>query len=389
MLAAACCRWPPAPVRDSAVQRAAIGIDWARFARVVRRQRIAGLVAPALKAAGVSVPEEIAAPILQSAHHIVRQNLLATSETVRLVRLISSAGFPVLVVKGVALGAQAYGSISLKHSKDIDLLILPEHIAGVIALLEADQYRLTAPAPQLSAAQTALLPRYGKDASLVHRAQGLHVELHWRLIGNTNLLPRITAGSPTDPVTLAPGVTVPTLNLRDLYAYLVVHGAIDGWSRMKWIADVNALLAPLPMKEIVALHGYAVANGAGVASAQALLLMRDLFGLALPEGFAAALQRSWRVRMLVAGAYRLMAVADGGTEIADWRGGQMRALAMQMLLRYSLRYQWQILKSVLYMQSDMYQSRIPPTLYGLYPAIRIPAWLLGLGKVRQRRHPAA
>lgn len=44
-------------------------------------------------------------------------------------------------------------------------------------------------------------------------------------------------------------------------------------------------------------------------------------------------------------------------------------------LRRGLRYQWHIVRSVLYMQSDMYSSKLPPSLYPLYPLVRIPAWL--------------
>lgn len=399
LLAAACCRWPPSPARDAAVQRAAAGVDWARFGHVVQRQRIAGLVDLALKAAGVAVPAATAAMIGQHAKRIVLHNLFAAAETARLIRLIEAAGYPVLTVKGVALGARAYGSIALKHSKDIDLLILPDHVGPVLALLEADSYRLIAPAAALSPAQRALLPRYGKDATLARANHSVQVELHWRLIGNTAMLPGITARAQADPVGLGGDMVVPTLNATDLYAYLVAHGAIDGWSRMKWIADVNAWLAPLSPSEIMALHDSAVALGVGPASAQALLLMTDLFGLVLPEAFVRTLARSRRVRTLVAGAYHLMAVPDGAREIAHWRGGQMLALAMQSLLRYSPRYQWQIVKSVLYMQADMYQSRIPPALYAFYPAIRVPAWLIehvgrvgarlfGGGKTGARRTPA-
>jgi hypothetical protein len=375
LLAAACCRWPPSPARDAEVQRAAADVDWARFGQVVQRQRIAGLVDLALKTAGIAVPVAIAAMIGQQAKRIAFHNLFAAAETARVMRLIEAAGYPVLTVKGVALGARAYGSIALKHSKDIDLLILPEHVGPVLALLEADSYRLVAPAATLSAAQRALLPRYGKDATLARVNHAMQIELHWRLIGNTTMLPGVTARAPADPVGLGGDMVVPTLNAPDLYAYLVVHGAIDGWHRMKWIADVNAWLAPLRAEQIVVLHDHAVTLGAEKASAQALILMEELFGLPLPRDFAQSLRRLPGVHLLVAGSYRLIAVRDGVTEVFDWRGGRILSLALQTLLGRGLRYHWQTLKSVLYVQADMYQSKIPPPLYRLYPAIRVPVWL--------------
>ena len=365
----------------------ASGIDWPRFARVVGRQRVMGLVDVALKTAGIAIPEPFAAPLARQAKRIVHHNLIAASDTARLTGLIAASGYPVLAVKGVVLGALAYGSVGLKHSKDIDLLILPEHLAPVLALLEAEGYRLKQPAETLTPEQRALLPRYGKDVALTRGAPHLQIELHWRLFTNTELLPQLSARSPVQSVMLGTALSAPTLSAADLYAYLVLHGAIDGWSRMKSLADLNALVGARDPAELHAWHDHAVALGAGAASEQALLMMADLFALPLPAELAETIGRSPRVRMLIAGSYRLMAVRDGGTEIDGWRFGRMLSLAMQPLLGRGLRYQWQIVRSVLYMQSAMFGSKLPLSLYPLYPLVRIPTWVIsrvGPGKVSDK-----
>lgn len=376
-LAAACCRWPPSPARDAAVQTAvAAGIDWERFARVVVRQRVWGLVEAGLKAAGIAVPEAIATPLARQARRVVHNNLIAAADTARLTGLIAAAGYPVLAVKGVVLGALAYGSVGFKHSKDIDLLILPEHVAPVLALLEAETYRITQPAHGLNAAQRAVLARYGKDVGMMRGAPHLQIELHWRLFTNARLLPTLTARSPTQTVMLGTALSAPTFAPADLYSYLVLHGANDGWSRMKSLADLNALVASAGPLALRMWHDRAVSLGAGAASEQAMLMMHDLFALPLPSELAETIGRSRRVRMLVAGAYQLMAVRDGATEIDGWGYGRMLSLAMQPLLGRGVRYQWQILRSVLYMQSEMYGSKLPPALYPFYPLVRVPAWLI-------------
>ena len=265
--------------------------------------------------------------------------------------------------------------VGLKHSKDIDLLILPEHLAPVLALLEAERYRITQPAEGLSAAHRAVLPRYGKDVGMTRGMPHLQVELHWRLFTNAQLLPMLTARSPAQTVMLGSALSAPTLAPAELYTYLVLHGANDGWSRMKSLADLNALVATAAPEELLSWHGRAVGLGAGAASEQALLMMHDLFALPLPSELAGTIARSLRVRLLIAGAYRLMAVRDGAQEIDGWSFGRMLSLAMQPLLGRGLRYQWHIVRSVLYMQSDMYGSKFPPSLYPLYPLVRVPAWL--------------
>jgi hypothetical protein len=227
----------------------------------------------------------------------------------------------------------------------------------------------------LTAAQRRILPHYGKDVAMVRSSAHPQLELHWRLLHNRALLPGITALSPMQSVVLSGSVTANTLNISDLFAYLAVHGAGDGWSRLKWLADLNALLAGRSQAEIVALYAHARRLGAQWCAAQALLLSHELFGLELAPDFSASLRKSWRVRALMAGAYRLMAVRDGSTELHQWWGGQMRLLLMQPLLARGFRYHWHTIKWLLYIQTDMYRSSAPPSLYFLYPLLRLPLWV--------------
>jgi hypothetical protein len=375
-LVAAACRWPPSVARDAAVRAAATHVtDGARLQRVVRRQRVAGLVHAALKAASVEVPPPAGPAIGQSAAGIVRSAMTGAAETARLMNLISDAGYPVLTVKGAALASLVYGSIALKHSKDIDLLILPEHAREVIALLEADGYHITFPAPQLSQGQRAMLTRYGKDVAMRRPGPYPQLELHWRMFGNRALLPMITANAPRQTVALSGGITVDTFALPDLYAYLAAHGTGDGWSRLKWLADLNALLAPLDSATIAALHAHAEELGVGRCSAVSLLLCADLLALPLDAAFAARLRRSRRVRLLVDLCRRLMMPADGSEEMADSHRGQHLLLLAQLLVAGGPRYYAEMLRWALFIQTDLYGSKAPPGLYFLYPLLRLPLWL--------------
>ncbi|MDB5581454.1 MAG: hypothetical protein JWR80_6630 [Bradyrhizobium sp.] len=376
-LAAAACRWPPSAARDAAVRAAAAQVrDGERLSRVVRRQRVAGLVHSALKAAAVDVPAPAGPTIAQSAAGIIRHSMTGAAETARLMRLIGDAGYPVLTVKGAALAALVYGSIALKQSKDIDLLILPEHAESVIALLEGDGYHITFPAPTLSQAQRGMLTRYGKDVAMRRAGTYPQLELHWRMFGNRGLLPTITARSPGQTVILSGGIAVDTLALPDLYAYLAAHGTGDGWSRLKWLADFNALVAPLDAATIASLHGYAERLGVGRCSAASLLLCVELLALPLDPALATQLRRPRRVRLLCRLSRRLMMPADGVTEVGDWRGAQRMLLLIQLLIAGGPRYYAEIVRWTLFIQTDMYRSKAPPSLYFLYPLVRLPLWLV-------------
>jgi len=55
-----------------------------------------------------------------------------------------------------------------------------------------------------------------------------------------------------------------------------MHGALDWWNRLKWLADVNALLASRPEDNVELLARAAKARGLGRAAAQILLLCRNI-----------------------------------------------------------------------------------------------------------------
>jgi hypothetical protein len=384
-LAAAACRWPPGAARDAAVRAAAAQVrDGERLSRVVRRQRVAGLVHGALRTAAVEVPPPAGAAIAHSAAGIIRHSMAGAAETARLMRLIESAGYPVLTVKGAALAALVYGSIALKQSKDIDLLILPEHAESVIALLEQDGYQLTFPALELSQAQRGMLTRYGKDVAMRRPGPYPQLELHWQLFSNRSLLRTITAEAPRQAVTLSGDVAVDTLALPDLYAYLAAHGTGDGWSRLKWLADFNALLAPLDAATIAALHAHAQRLGVGRSSAVGLLLCAELLALPLDPALAARLRASYWVRLLCRLSLRLMMPADGSSEVGASRSGQRLFLWVQLLMAGGPRHYAGIARWLLFIQTDMYSSKAPPHLYFLYPVIRLPLWLgRRIGLIRQ------
>jgi Uncharacterised nucleotidyltransferase len=376
LLAAACCRWPPSPARDDAVRAAAAAVqDWERFQAVTLRQRVAGLVHFALGQAGVAPPASVSKVLANSALGIARTNMIAATETARLLGLIEAAGYPVVTLKGVALAALAYGGIALKHGKDIDLLVAPEHAQAVIALLEAHGYHLALPAEQLSPAQRAVLTRFGKDVTLARGRPYPQLELHWRLLNYRSLLPGITARSPTQSVALTSTLSVNTLAMPDLFTYLAVHGSGDGWFRLKWLADFNALMAGRPPAEISALYEHARSLRADWCAAQALLMANELFGLRLEPDFEAELRQSRRVRTLKCMAYQLMAGPDGRTELHDWWGGRMKLLFMQLLLARGVRHLADIVNWSMYVQIDMYRSSAPPWLYVFYPMFRLPLWI--------------
>ncbi len=70
-----------------------------------------------------------------------------------------------------------------------------------------------------------------------------------------------------------------------------------------------------------------------------------------------------------------MIPADGSTEPQAWRGGQRLSLFIHLLIAGGPRYYAEIIRWTLFIQTDMYRSKAPPSLYFLYPLVRLPIWL--------------
>lgn len=344
-LAAACCRWPPSPIRDGAVTAASKNIDWPLFAAVAKRHRVESLVWAALKSAEAAVPNHIAAELRREALQIAQQNLRLASESVRLKEAFDHAGIQILFVKGLTLGTLAYGSIALKKGWDVDLLIPPDRICDAACLLVALGYFTIVP-ENPSAEQLAAWHRHSKESVWRHRTSGMVVELHTALVNNPAFLPNIGIGSPRVEVEVTKGVVLPTLRRDELFAYLCVHGASSAWFRLKWLADLAAL-AGQNAGETERLYCRALELGAARAAGQALLLASDLLQTPIPAPLGQELRASAINRGLAAAAKRLLVGPRPAAELHERTLGTLPIHLSQFWLRPGLRYKWTELKDQL------------------------------------------
>jgi len=375
-LVTACAMWPPSDRRTDAVRTAAAGpIDWPRVLRVARRHQVIGLVHEGMTRVQPDVPSEIAGEIGARASTLVRENLAIARESLRLQRLFDDADLPVLVVKGAPLAMLAFSNLSLRSAQDIDLLVAYETLPAATELILRAGYCRYDPPPDISDTQLRLVMPLRKDLAFVHQTTGLQIELHWRLFLNPHAMaePSIIASSRFVP--LAGGAGLRTLGEKDLFAYLCMHGALHWWNRLKWLADVNALLASTPENGVERLVRAAEARGAGRAAAQALLLCRKLLQTPLPISLTATLDKSVTMRWLEATAVKAMTTGNGEHDPHEVRFGTTRGSLSTFLLSRGWRYQLAELGIQLTNQTDVLTVPLPERLRFLYPLLRPPLWV--------------
>jgi hypothetical protein len=168
----------------------------------------------------------------------VARCLKQIGEIARLQATFAGAGVPFLVMKGVALSQQLYGSPFARSSSDIDLLVEPHDFAAAEGLLLAADYRRNV---ELTARQSREYRRQIKDVSYFNSHIHVSVELHDRLTDDERLIP-LSANTllrTADEVVIGESPT-PTLSSALLPVHLCIHGASHGWTRLLWLNDFAA-----------------------------------------------------------------------------------------------------------------------------------------------------
>ena len=82
-------------------------------------------------------------------------------------RRFDSAGLTLSVLKGPGLSQRLYGDMTLRHSKDLDLLVPPAQLWQACELLQAEGFTLL-DAPPLSEANQRLVQRHYWHLTLRH-----------------------------------------------------------------------------------------------------------------------------------------------------------------------------------------------------------------------------
>lgn len=344
--------------------------DWDAFERLVMRHRVAGLVHAGLKRQSqVVVPGVPRRSIATEAAAIARDNMAMALETVRLQRLFDAERLDAIFFKGVTLSQQAYGTFAVKHGKDVDFIVPPGQIVRCIALLDQDGYDLIDMPSPLSPRQWSGLQRFAMEVVMIHPDRRIQVEPHWQLSENKRLLPLATLALSAGKEWARIGdVPIRTFQPDDSFAYLCMHGARSGWYRLKWLADLDALLATASPDDLITLHRHAEGLGVGPATALALALYAELFERAVPADILARVDSNWRLR-----AIRSLCLANLDRPAPT--AGAVGTFVLHMLLAaehgYLLSELWRWSVSVI----DVVNVPLPRALHFLYPALRLPLWI--------------
>jgi hypothetical protein len=373
-LVAACCVWPPSPERDARISDIGNGpVEWDRVTGIAARQRVEGLTHAGLARVGVQVPAETGQALADRARQIAGRGLAHAAESARLQGLLDASGVANLVLKGAAVEMLAYRELGRKDAWDIDLLVSPGAVGAALTTLDRAGYEVVQPA-SLTPAQFGTYVEVARECELLNRQNGVHVELHWGLTDGPVLLAGMSVASPAQYVAVTETIQLRTLARDELFAYLCVHGAMHGWSRLKWLADLAALLARETPESVVQLYRRSIVLQAGVSAAQALLLCERLLAAEICPTFAKELDGATGARPLARFALEIMAGGDS-RELETRPLANVRILISQLALGGTWRAALAQGRYRMVSVHDRVHTPLPKALRFLYPVLRAPLWL--------------
>lgn len=255
-------------------------IDWKAFIELLFHHRLYPIIYPKLKQFnGGIVPSDVMNFISVHYKKNTLQMLQFSAVTENISRLFSENRISLILLKGPALGHLLYGDISLRTSSDLDFLVPIEKLENTDKLLTEQGYQ------KHDYIKTVLNDWKWRHhhVTYYHPDQRIKLEIHWRLNpgpakepGFQDLWKRKTKSKLSSfPVYL--------LGKEDLFLFLTSHGARHGWSRLRWLIDIQQLVKQeLDWKEVnnkLRIYHYKKPAGQGLLLATCLLNSRIVHDL--------------------------------------------------------------------------------------------------------------
>ncbi|MBM7563594.1 nucleotidyltransferase domain-containing protein [Paenibacillus sacheonensis] len=349
---------------DQSVMPSLPHIDWNQFLGLIRHHRVYPQLYARLKTSQL-----IPADVLQALHRDFARNtfrmLRLSGEMERVCVSLQENGILPLVLKGPVLAKDLYGDLSLRTSKDLDILVPMKSVEAAEKELLRLGYRGDDHGPRLFNWKWKM-----HHISFTHPETGIQVEIHWRLnsdMGKEPAFEELWSRRRRSPLSKR---DICLLGSEDLFMYLVSHGARHAWFRLRWLADIDRLARrSLDWGTLIPLmRRYQCLQLGG----QALTLAAGLFRTPIPSEAGPMLSGAHRRKLAERSLYfiRDMVTFSPGDKELD-----------RVYKRYLLALKTKRQKSV-YMISQLYPSfrdtealPLPKSLHFLYFPLRPFVWI--------------
>jgi hypothetical protein len=374
-LVLACLSWPQAMADGERIRLIAQQpVRWPQVLAIAQHHKVVPLFLRNLEAfAADYIPDEVGSALQAATTANAQVCAQRTTHLAALSRLFREQQIDFRIFKGVPLAVAAYGDPTLRDAGDIDLLVAEKDIFAAGEVLRGEWYFRFEPQARLTPRRLRSYVAHQKDFSYEHPGAGVIIDLHWRLFRNAWLPANATLDEVgEDWLELGPE-QIPTLPAPRLLLYLCVHGALDGWLRLKWLADISALMHTMTEEQIAATVAMATEWQALPELSAAILLCDDLLGPhALPPGCLDANNK--RVARIMRFGKQLMTSNDYCPIREKIPSPQW--FLNELLLHPSPRYRRDLFERSLFRPRVWRWLSLPDSLFPLYAVLSPFEWVV-------------
>lgn len=250
-------------------------LDWQLFLKYAIHHRVYPTVYQQLK----YFKDQLNVPafVMQTLERLYKENtfkmLQLSAEMNEIGKLFADEEIDTIFLKGPAVAKELFGDISLRTSKDLDILIPIEQLEKAqFSLKELGYEQIT----HIDSLFNEWQWRF-KDISFYHKEKQIHIELHWRLNDwpeKESSFKELWSRKRICSIGLN---NCYILSEEDLFHYLVVHGARHGWFRLRWLMDIKQFLKK-PMDWNILYHQFRNCKNIMLCG-QALILASEFYEL--------------------------------------------------------------------------------------------------------------
>lgn len=215
-------------------------LDWAFFLDLAIHHRVFPLLYVKINSLNLTnlIPEKVIKELRNYYQQNTFQMLHLSGEMEKLAQLFSQSSIKIIILKGPVLAADLYGDLSLRTCGDLDVLI------PISDLVKADRLLTGLGYIKDNYFETVLGDWKWRHhhVTYYHSKNSLKIEVHWRLNPGPSREPSFLELWNRKRTTTLTNSPVYYLGREDLFFCLITHGSRHGWSRLRWLTDINKLL---------------------------------------------------------------------------------------------------------------------------------------------------
>ena len=346
-------------------------LDWDEYLQLVERHRTPALSWAALKRIpGIVIPEKTMQELKRRSDDCRLRAAIHLQLLRGILKALNAAEIPAMPLKGPLLSLELYGDAGLRESKDLDLLVALDDMRTAGRCLEQIGWHPQRDYSYLTRKMSEFRNKHEHHVQFFHKAHRCVVELHWRTHVDSIYGPSRRSSASIRSQWL--GCSYQAINSVDVTIDLCDHGCGHVWFRAKWLGDIARMITAGHVEDQAVLKR-ARESGQERPFLQCLLLLRDAYGLAIPNSIEREVLGL--DPFVVHRAIQKLTDPAEPALLSFVEGIRENLREMRYIRRmWPHKSRWAIFENVAYRSVDFEQIRLPDRLFWLYIPLRPFLW---------------